>query len=287
MMGGMKISVVPLSGLGDTVVMQTASHHLKKAGHEVVTISHYRFGRWLEDSHFESELRDSDAIFIQCNHSGRPLTLRKTRKEIYTFFESPKVLKRAVKEIPYREKYDYVAKPNRTMVENVVLALKQLFGIDATPENGFKPYEGLIYRRHKNRIAIHTSSGSEDKNWPAEKFNQFADWASSIGLEPVILPRFESLEELFTFLYESGYFIGNDSGPGHVASCLKIPLLTIARTAKVMRLWRPGWGGELITPPKWIPNFKGMRINKRFWRSFISVKAVIRKFNGMLSQEKN
>jgi len=286
-MGGMKISVVPLSGLGDTVVMQIASHHLKKAGHEVITISPYRFGRWLEDSHFESELGDSDAIFIQCNHSERPLKLRKTRKGVYTFFESPKVLKRAVKELSYREKYDYVADANRTMVDNVILALKQLFGIHATSENGFKPFGDLQYRRHKNRIAIHTSSGSEDKNWPAEKFNQFADWASSTGLEPVILPRFVSLEGLFTFLYESGFFLGNDSGPGHVASCLKIPSLTIARTAKVMRLWRPGWGGELITAPKWIPNFKGMRINKRFWRSLISVKAVIRKFDGMLSQEKN
>lgn len=285
MIGGMKISVIPLSGLGDTVVMHIASYHLKKAGHDVATVSPYRFGRWLEDSHFESELVDSDAIFIQSNHSERPLTLRKTRKEVYTFFESPKVLKRVAKEMPYLEKYDYVADGNRTMVDNVILALKQLFGIDATPENGFKPFEGLVYRRHNKRVVIHTTSGSIDKNWPTEKFNQFADWATSIGLEPVLLPRFGSLEELFTFLYESGYFIGNDSGPGHVASCLKIPALTIAKAEKIMRLWRPGWGGELVVPPKWIPNFKGLRISKRFWRSFIPAKAVIRRFDRELYQK--
>jgi ADP-heptose:LPS heptosyltransferase len=275
----MKISVIPLSGLGDTVVMHIASHQLKKAGHDVVTISPHRFGRWLESSHFESELRSTDAIFIQCNHSQRLFNLRKTKKEVYTLFESPKILKRAAQELPYREKYDYVADGNRTMVENVLLALKQLFGINAAKENGFKPYEGLIHRRHKNRVAMHTSSGSEDRNWPIEKFNQFADWARIQGLDPAPLPRFESLEELCAFLYESGYFLGNDSGPGHVASCLKIPLLTIGKTEKLMRLWRPGWGGEFIAPPKWIPNFKGLRLNKRYWKSLISAKAVIRKFD--------
>ena len=43
-------------------------------------------------------------------------------------------------------------------------------------------------------------------------------------------PIFSSLEELTSFLYESAFFIGNDSGPGHVASALNIPTLTIGQT---------------------------------------------------------
>jgi hypothetical protein len=73
-------------------------------------------------------------------------------------------------------------------------------------------------------------------------------------------------------------FVGNDSGPGHIASCLHIPHLIIGRSARHMRFWRPGWlPGAIVTPPSWIPNFKGWRIRENYWQTFVGAGNVIKK----------
>ncbi len=71
-----------------------------------------------------------------------------------------------------------------------------------------------------------------------EKFLKVAAWLSREGYDPVFTvapyeqsewsgPLFPQLEDLASFLYESGAFLGNDSGTGHLASLLKIPHLII------------------------------------------------------------
>ena len=73
--------------------------------------------------------------------------------------------------------------------------------------------------------------------------------------------------------------IGNDSGVGHLASCLGIPTLTICRSQMAANFWRPGWSkGAVITPPAWVPNLKGLRLRDQHWQKFISVKKVYKTF---------
>lgn len=274
----MKFSVVCAPGVGDAVILHIVSHHLVLAGHEVVTVTPHRFGKWLEGYSFDSKLNDCDAIFLQHDNSPFAEAVRQ-KKEVYTFYGSHKVSKHG----PLRSGFDFVSDGNRTMVGNIVAALKDLFGIEASSDNGMRAPMGLVHRRFQKRVAIHTTSGNPSRNWPEEKFARFAEWASAKGLEPVFLPHFKSLEELCSYIYESGYFLGNDSGPGHIASRLKIRNLIIGREEKHMRHWRPGWGfGEIITPPKWVPNWKGFRLRENQWKRFISIKSVINKFNDMV-----
>lgn len=261
----MKISVVCAPGVGDALIMHIVSHHLKKGGFEVTTDTPHRFGRWLQGYQFGKSA--ADAIFLQHDNSEKARRLYRLPLPVYTFFGSHKESKHG----PLKTNFDFVADPNQTMVENTVLCLKKLFQIDATKENGFTPPANLTHRKYPKRVAIHASSSTEEKNWSRAKFMKVASFLEKQGLEPAFIPLFPSLDTLCAFIYESGYFIGNDSGPGHIASCLNIPHLITCREERQMRLWRPGWlNGSIAAPPKWAP--------RNHWRSFLSHKKVIKIF---------
>jgi hypothetical protein len=136
-------------------------------------------------------------------------------------------------------------------------------------ENGLVPLANLAHRKNKNRIVIHSTSSLERKNWPKKKFLQLAKTLLAKGYEPNFIltakerndwlevvdagakiPEFISLSEVAAFIYESQYFIGNDSGIGHLASNLGIPTITIVLRKGVARQWRPSWSlGEIVLPP--------------------------------------
>lgn len=267
-----KLLVVCSPGVGDALIMHIASHHLREAGFEVATSTPHRFGRWLAGYQFGG-LDDCDAVFLQYDNRPESKAVHALDKAVYTFYGSHRLEKQG----PLRIGFDYVCDPNRTMVDNVVTSLQTLFDISATKENGLRPFAGLIHRRHKKRVAIHSTSRDPDRSW--HKFHPLADWLKSEGYEPAILPQFPTLEDLASFIYESGYFIGNDSGPGHIASCLKIPHLIIGRAEKHMKFWRPGWTeGEVVVPSRWIPNWKGFRLRETHWKQFITLNNVIKRF---------
>lgn len=270
----MKIAVVCAPGLGDALILHIASHHLALAGHEVTTLTPHHFGRWLP--HSDSD--DFDAFFLQHDNSPRAKSIHARPQTVYTFYGSHQLEKHG----PLRVGYDYVCDPNQTMVDNVVTALRLLFRIPATPDNGITPPAELTHRKFSKRVVIHTSSRDPNKNWSLEKFIQCAELLKQEGYEPVFLPQFPTLDELFAFIYESSYFLGNDSGPGHIASCLQIPHLIIGTAERHMRLWRPGWSpGEIVVPPSWIPNLKGIRFREKHWKRFISVGKVMNRFKKM------
>ncbi len=99
------------------------------------------------------------------------------------------------------------------------------------------------------------------------------------------MPVFQNLDLLARFFYESGYLIGNDSGPGHLASALHIPTLTICRRKKWAQMWSPSFAkGIVVTPNSWIPNIKGLRLRDRYWQKFISVGMARRAFERLVKQ---
>ena len=172
------------------------------------------------------------------------------------------------------------------MVANVKAAAWQFFEL-LVGEHGFVPPTGLIYRRTKRRIAIHPTASSIEKIWPKEKFLWAAEKLRKDGYEPVFTvapeerkewggPMFSTLEDLASFIYESGAFLGNDSGTGHLASLLNIPHLIIGGNGLQMPLWRTGWHpGRVALPPRWLMRFKPLR---RRWDFFVSKKSVIKNF---------
>lgn len=275
-----KIAVVCAPGVGDAVILHIASHHLSLANFDVVTVTPHRFGNWLPNENV-GHWTDCDEIFLQHDNSQRASEIQFSGKPVYTFYGSH----RPGKHPPLKNGYDFVCDLGKPMVDNVVACMKSLFSISATNDNGFRPPKGLHHRKYLRRVVIHSTSGDPDRNWPLKKFEKVAKWLERQGYEPFFLPQFPSLEELLSFIYESGFFLGNDSGPGHIASLLKVPHIVVGREKKHMHHWRPGWGfGEIIVPPDWALNLKGLRLRETHWKSLITTNRIIKCFKNRILQ---
>ncbi len=166
---------------------------------------------------------------------------------------------------------------------------------EAVIHNGITLPKGVISRKYPKRVVLHPTSSRPGKNWPQEKFLTLATLLEEEGFEPVFIlskgekaswpempfsaPDFETLSEVAAFIAESGSMIGNDSGIGHLASCLGLSTVTICRSKLTADFWRPAWTkGSVITPPAFLPNLKGLRIRDNHWKRFISPQRVLRTF---------
>lgn len=289
-----RFGVVCASGMGDALILGIVSHYLRLVGHEVVTFSDHLggFGAWLAGAKVERQVRDVrvlesfDAVILQHDNTqkAREILGLRGRKRVYCLYTNYRASKHGE-----RGKYDVAFDENCSMVANVKIALKELFGIEAAGgENGLLAPGGAMYKKYPKRVVIHPTSGASSKNWPKEKFLKVAKWLKGEGYDPVFVTapqeraewnaaELNSLEDLASFLYESGAFLGNDSGPGHLASYLKIPYLIIGKQERQMKLWRPGWHpGTVVTAPSWIPNWKGWRLRDEKWKHFITSKKIIK-----------
>jgi hypothetical protein len=192
--------------------------------------------------------------------------------------------------------YGRMYRDDRSQVRNMMAISRQVFNIGtATATIGIVPPEHLTYRRHADRVCIHPTSAETSKNWLPQRFlhlgrrlaasgfrvafimsrGECAQWRPVIG-EAFPLHGFADVAECAAFLYESGYFIGNDSGGGHLASCLGIPTLSIhGRKGKAVR-WRPDWGAvEVVTPRI---NLIGSFLRQHYWKYMLPVGSVERGF---------
>jgi len=105
---------------------------------------------------------------------------------------------------------------------------------------------------------LHPKASAEDKTWPAAKFLQTAEHLQKhLGIEPVFiagpgesLEEFgrhrtvvgASLENTKALLAGASLFIGNDSGPAHMAAAFGLPTVVLFGSSDV-EIWRP-WRTE-------------------------------------------
>ena len=111
-------------------------------------------------------------------------------------------------------------------------------------------------------VAVHPGSGSEKKNWPAEKFAAVSRWvvdelaaqlvvvegeadARCVGQlhellasRPVVPARGLKLVELAAVLERCALFLGNDSGITHLAAAVGTPTVAMFGPASVP-IWEP------------------------------------------------
>jgi hypothetical protein len=192
--------------------------------------------------------------------------------------------------------YDRMCQDDRTQVENLVAISRQVLATDnPTAENGIVAPDRFVQRRFPNRVCLHPTSAEVNKNWLPERFLQLACRLAEAEFDvcfimsageiaewrPIIkdaypLQGFADVADCAGFIYESGYFIGNDSGGAHLASCLGIPTVTIHGRTKKARKWKPGWGEiEVVTPRV---NLIGSFLRQRYWKYFLPVISVERSF---------
>lgn len=298
----MKAAVICSKGMGDGLMMMTASHRLKMEGYEVTTFQDLmgELTHWFPGQYFEkrSTIRTLDAFdFILLQNDNTPFSfdlIDRYRKKMHLFYASyePKKHRPLTAE-------DVVFNRSEPLVKNIAEGIAHLLKLDhPLYENGITPPKDLIYRKHQKRVVIHPTSTTPKRSWAAEKFIALAHLLEDKGWEPVFsvgpsernewearvnglypLPFFPHLSALAAYLYESYFLIGNESGTGHLASNLGIPTLIVASCPKQMALWRPGFLlGQVVTPPPYVPNFKFLRLREKKWQSFISPKLILKAY---------
>ena len=110
---------------------------------------------------------------------------------------------------------------------------------------------------------FHPAASTPEKTWPAENFLALARHAElELGLEAVFiagpkenLSEFgayrcisgSSLEEIKTLLASASLFIGNDSGPAHMAAAFGLPVMVLFG-ASDPEIWGP-WKTESVVLP--------------------------------------
>ena len=102
----------------------------------------------------------------------------------------------------------------------------------------------LTARSFRRLVLVHSGAGQPVRIWPLENYrtlvrrlrengylvqvacdqNQYSQWLQA-GENQVVTPK--SITELIALLDRAGIFIGNDSGPGHLAAICGVPTFTI------------------------------------------------------------
>lgn len=163
------------------------------------------------------------------------------------------------------------------------------------------PPAGLQFRKFTHRIIVSPDSAwPEKKDWTPKKFMKLCRLLVMRGFEPVIvvapanhqkwqiinagrylMPQFDTIADLAAFIYESAAVIANDSGNGHLASFLNIPIVTIYRKRNPLYHWRPGWGiGMVVCPTIVLPGMKAP-----IWRPFISPQKILNALQLLLESD--
>lgn len=188
-----------------------------------------------------------------------------------------------------------------SMVEQAVAFCRSRLGLtQAHGDIGLQVPSTFTHRRHANRVMLHPLSYNAKKNWPAAKYLALARRLRKAGYQPQFVlspkergdylhifepefdvPAFSDAKALAGHLYESGYVIGNDSGVGHLASALGIPVLTLYRKRSDGFCWRPGWGHGRVVRPAFSLSFL-----RDHWAFFMSVNRVARSFRALSQQVK-
>jgi ADP-heptose:LPS heptosyltransferase len=114
------------------------------------------------------------------------------------------------------------------------------------------------------RCVIHPAAAMPEKTWPAARFLEIAEHVKRSGLEPVFiggptddLAPFRAfrmiqgapLSEIKSLLAGSSLFLGNDSGPAHMAAAFGLPVVVLfgASDSAIWGPWRTA--SEIVSAP--------------------------------------
>jgi lipopolysaccharide heptosyltransferase III len=127
----------------------------------------------------------------------------------------------------------------------------------------------------KGCATIHPFASAPDKTWTASGFLTVAEYLRRAGIEPVVIGAAAddfsvfggyrimagaSLTEIKLLLSKSSLFIGNDSGPAHMAAAFGIPVVVIfgASDPAIWGPWRTA--SEVVTSPHGIAGVEPARV---------------------------
>jgi hypothetical protein len=283
-----RVALILSPAVGDSLLMMTIAHNLQKNCIAVTVFGQHTHALrdWfpavdiraeLGEAHLAEKLHDFDTV-IQM-HSNRPFAgLDRLHPRVITL--------------------DHIvsARSSESMADRLALFCRDELGLtNGEKSNGIMPPPGLNHRKYPFRVAIHPTASTLDKRWLASRFIRLAMELRDRGFSPefvvapqeradwkhverfgITLPDLSSLDHVATWLFECGWFIGNDSGIGHLASSLQIPTLSLFMRRGIARTWRPGWGtGRVLIGGAYLPTG---RLKERYWKYLLSVGKVTQAF---------
>jgi ADP-heptose:LPS heptosyltransferase/GT2 family glycosyltransferase len=176
-------------------------------------------------------------------------------------------------DVPLRSKHGHITDDLLALVEMLALQSEPRRGAFITPPAGQLPLPPAERRRllAKPLICVHCAAGSPMRQWPTEKFSKLIALLLDHGdfnvaliggpderqLNEQVLQNLEhagrvfnlvgrlSLEELPKLLARAALFVGNNSGPHHLAAALGVRTLGIHSGVVDAREWGPLGPGAL------------------------------------------
>lgn len=90
------------------------------------------------------------------------------------------------------------------------------------------PASSPLVPRPGRHVVIHTGAGQAVREWPRDRFETLATKLRTAGWRVTLLDNsLRDLNTLLDTLATADRFIGNDSGPGHLAALLGVPTFTL------------------------------------------------------------
>lgn len=279
--------------LGDTLLMMNMAQNLARNSRRVTVFGDYAYmlRAWFPGLDVRPSLIEQDAASVLADfecaaqmHVGWPYALHEHARHYF-----------------YYDAHVVVTGPGFVKLNQICDYCRDALGLpEVGLDNGLVPLSGLRHRHYERRVAIHPTSTGAQRCWAPDHFLTLGRRLVACGCEPmfVLAPHereqwlclersglgicpSESLSDVAAALYESGWFIGNESGVGHLASNVGLPTLTLTGRATRTRAWRPGWSLSHIVYPAYIP---GGRLRDRLWRTWLRPAHVMFAFRRLVKQ---
>lgn len=288
-----RVALLMAPRLGDTLLMMNMAQNLSINGRAVTVFGDYAYmlRDWFPTIDIRPALPESDATRVLSDydcaaqmHVGWPYALHDYAAHYF-----------------YYDAHVVITGKGFIKLHQICDYCRDMLGLERCGlGNGLVPIQGLRYRQYERQVAIHPSSTGEQRCWAPSHFVELGLWLTRLGYRPVyILAQHErehwrcleqnnltvfqstSLSDVAKFIHECGWFIGNESGIGHLASNVGIPTLTLTGRPTRTRAWRPGWSISQIVYPAYIP---GGRLRDRLWRRWLRPWQVMRAFKRLTVQ---
>lgn len=285
----LRIALVMSSAIGDSLLTMIVANNLREHGFTVTAFGRHCFAlrEWFPHIDVQPGLDGTDPS-VSLAHFDTVIQLHRDRP----FVNLTRQHRNAII-------LDYLCDSSSrdSLATRLTQFCKTEFGIgNASKSNGIKAPTGIVHRRHIKRVAIHPTASTADKCWLQRRFVKLALKLKAKGFDPqfvvapeeretwrelthlgIPVPDLGSLDNVAAWIYESGWFIGNDSGLGHLASSLDVPTLSLFMRQSLARTWRPDWGpGQVLIGSAGLPSG---RLKERFWKHALTVTRVARAFD--------
>lgn len=184
-----------------------------------------------------------------------------------------------------------------SMAEVFLALCREAFGLSGlTPENGLNVPAALPREKDFQRVILHPTSSSRWKSWPLSRFLALASRLRNAGfeVEAVVAPEEGKTAErirqsgLSCFveadlsmvagrLRQAGWFIGNDSGLGQLASNVGTPTLILYPLPRRAARWLPCWAPARAVLPE-LPGGMPEIFSHLFWKYAMKPETVFQAF---------